>query len=186
MVEWVPGGLEPREPTALFSPALTCSEVCRPYRDGLHGPGSISPCLPHLSSEVRRVKVLYQPGQVGALRPVPGIVEAGALHWDLWGLGSQSDRAPSWTPEALFRAGWQLCAGFLFSCDEFQEERGGSLVFRPPPPSGPLLKAPSPPAICIQDGLSAAAPPASLSSLTPSSPASCARVAKPRPGRRWQ
>lgn len=100
MVEWVPGGLEPPEQTALFSPALTCSEVCRPYRDGLHGPGSISPCLPHLSSEVRRVKVLYQPGQVGALRPVPGIVEAGALHWDLWGLGSQSDRAPSLDPRS--------------------------------------------------------------------------------------
>lgn len=66
---------------------------------------------------------------------------------------------PAWTPKALFWAGWQLYTGFLLSPVVNSKRSGEDLRFSRggPPPSGPLLKAPSPPAICIQDGLSAVA-----------------------------
>lgn len=168
-------GLQSSERQALWAgrlpPSLLPSLVCHPgVGRGCEGPAPASP--------------------LGGKSPAcPRVVAAGPCP-GTFGIWVMSDRHPLGSPEA----GLGCPAPGRGSSSSLARSRQGAEVpgslgcrWGPPPARGPLPSAPSLPAICIQDGLFTAAPRASLSSsLMPSSPASCARVAKPRPGPRWQ
>lgn len=125
----------------MFSPAPGAADLAEP---GFAAQVAVLTAnfICHLGAE-GAVRVLHRPGQAGTLRPDLGIVEAGALNWDLWGLGSQRvTGAPTQDPRSP-GLGWiaAVCRVSSFSCGEFQERRGpwiSGSQWGPPLPRGHL------------------------------------------------